>query len=248
MRFLNLFLIDCKRSIFSRRSAFAILGLTLILLLSVVDETHNGASDIAYYTFVSDFINGDFFFVIFAAVPGAVLFCMDMNSAYYRFLLTRISPVQYGVSKVISCFLSAVAVICISDFLFLVLLASRYPLIEAANMSEVFAFLEYFFVKSVVKGLFSGFLAVAALTISVKLTNLFVTLAIPLLLYQSLNLFAILAKVPALINVRYLSQLNLQAFPEVWQNLTYIVLFFVTLSAAIGALFTILAKRRFRNA
>lgn len=149
-------------------------------------------------------------FLLFAAIPGAALFCADWENRFIRFSAARCSKRARDVSKGIACFVSAVLVVVVSGK-WLDLMILRLWGFPAVNMeNRIFmalgAFDEigysewvylYFAAMIFIKACCAGAFAEFALWLSTKITGNVVTLAAPMLAYYVLNTLMMWARMPS---------------------------------------------------
>ena len=68
-------------------------------------------NDLIYIYGIFQYLDFQLLYLLFAAIPGAALFCADWENRFIRFSAQRCSKRIYGVSKGIACFVSAVLVV-----------------------------------------------------------------------------------------------------------------------------------------
>ena len=124
MRVWNVLRNDFARTVCSKAFVFAALGLTAATFLTGMDELSymQSENDLIYIYGIFQYLDFQLLFLLFAAIPGAVLFCADWENRFIRFSAQRCSKRIYGVSKGIACFVSAVLVVVVSEWLDLMIL------------------------------------------------------------------------------------------------------------------------------
>lgn len=110
MRVWNVLRNDFARTVCSKAFVFAALGLTAATFLTGMEELSymQSENDLIYIYGIFQYLDFQLLFLLFAAIPGAVLFCADWENRFIRFSAQRCSKRIYGVSKGIACFVSAV--------------------------------------------------------------------------------------------------------------------------------------------
>lgn len=194
-RFLFVVLQDLRRTIISWTFVLAVLGLAFVNIVTLFDEYQytTQSTSILYLQMLMEYRDFYIIFLLFAALPGTTLFCSDWDNRYIRFSVMRSTKNQYAISKVIACFFSAVLTVILANWLTVALFSLRYPLylpgdeMNAYGAYQVFINEEwawiYLMVSFLCKGFCAGFLSVMALWFSTIVTNVFVTLATPMLAY-----------------------------------------------------------------
>ena len=193
--FLNVLKNDLARTVCSKAFIFAALGLTAATFLTGMEELSymTPENDLIYIYGIFQYLDFQLLYLLFAAIPGAALFCADWENRFIRFSAQRCSKRIYGVSKGIACFVSAVLVVTVSEWLDLMILRLwGFPAVnmEMANQMALGAFDEigysewvylYFAAVIFIKACCAGAFAEFALWLSTKITNVFVTLAAPMM-------------------------------------------------------------------
>ena len=143
--FLNVLKNDLARTVCSKAFIFAALGLTAATFLTGMDELPymTPENDLIYIYGIFQYLDFQLLYLLFAAIPGAALFCADWENRFIRFSAQRCSKRIYGVSKGIACFVSAVLVVTVSEWLDLMILRLwGFPAVnmEMANQKALGAF------------------------------------------------------------------------------------------------------------
>jgi len=209
---------DLRRLIGSFRFAIAVIGLSGVTLLTLWDElqyTVPGETSITYIRLLIDYWNFNMVYLLFAAIPSATVFCTDWENRYIRFSVLRSSKRIYAASKAMACFFSAFLVVALSEWLNIFLLSFWYPVTNGPSEMDfgVYQVLAdqnlvplYFGIEILFKSLCAGFLCVFALWVSTKVTNVFITLAAPLLLFYVVNTVSAALRLPGILSIAKLSR------------------------------------------
>lgn len=192
----QIFRSDLRRMLFSKKIWGAAFGSAFVCFLNLL-QFHAAFTDSCSVLAAAS--QAPFFHVILlvlAAVPFSTAFCEDWDNRYIRCLLMRTSVRKYASSKVLCCFLGAL----LEGMLGLILLVIfTFPLTgklgpEAndsflLNMKANPTGLNFLFVHqqyllwivgtAAFRSLEGAVFAVFALLLSVKVTNVFITLAAP---------------------------------------------------------------------
>lgn len=249
-----------KRALLSKSFSAAVLGLAAMSLLSVWDEVSNlegNPSSVTYLYQIAEVAKFWVLYLLFAAIPGAALFCADWENRYIRFSVARCSKRVYGWALACACFLSAVLTVFAGEWLFLLILRLRWPF-AGENMlgleygcfssyAEENRVWIYFMVKILIKGFFAGFCSTFALWLSTRITNVFVALTTPIILYYVLENLTVLLRLPSALQIGKLLKVHVEIGGRPLLTLLYPVLLFSAMSLLFSALFTRGEKRRLEN-
>lgn len=209
---------DLKRMVCSFKFVVSVLALSAITLFTLFDELRYmvpGETPITYIRMVMTFLDFNIVYLLFSAIPSAIVFYTDWENRYIRFSVIRSSKKIYAISKAVSCFLTAFLVVLISEWLLILLLSFRYPINNATynmdfgiyqNLSNEYSVFGYFAIKIIFKSFCAGFLCVFALWLSTIITNIFVTLSAPLLFYYLIATLSSLFGVPSNLSIVNLSK------------------------------------------
>lgn len=258
-QFFNLLSCDFKRTLFSFRFLAAVLGFTLVTLITMFDEItffRPGDTSLVYIDAIIRYLDFHIVYLIFAAIPGTLLFCADWDNRFIRFSVVRCSKRKYAASKAIACFCSAVCVVILSEALTLLLFCPYFPLFQedsSISLGIYSAFdsadrvVWYFMVEIFYEAFCAGFLCVLALWISTIVINVFVALSTPLLAFYIINTFSFYCKVPAPFHIGYLSGGNVLINDNPWQSFFYTLFIFSVAALVFGALFVKNCVRRIEH-
>lgn len=248
---------DLKRAICSKRFAAASTGLAIVTLFGLWVESkaiRPGETTIVHIRMVLQYWQFDIVYLLFAAIPGATVFCADWENRFIRFSMPRSSKKIYGISKAISCFLSAVSVVGVSEWLIIGILSPFFPVCSLED--QMYAYSEFtapeaFFLRFGIEILFKAFcagcFAIFALWFSTKLTNTLVTLAMPVLVYYFVNTFVNALRLPGFLSVSMLSKGRIYIGDSEVLTGLYIIGFFLLIAAVFAVLFVKSCKRRVEN-
>lgn len=229
--FLNVLKNDLARTVCSKAFVFAALGLTAATFLTGMEELSymQSKNDLIYIYGIFQHLDFQLLFLLFAAIPGAALFCADWENRFIRFSAQRCSKRIYGVSKGIACFVSAVLVVVVSEWLDLMIL-------------RLWGFPAVIFIKACCAGAFAEF----ALWLSTKITNVFVTLAAPMLAYYVLNTLMMWLRMPSKFYPGMLSK-GFSMFGGAGTTTLVTCGIFAAFGAVFLVLFTRSCRRRLEN-
>lgn len=253
--FINMLTCDLKRAIFSTLFVFSVLGYVGVTLLTLFDEGTDfqpGITNIVYIYTVIRYLDFHIIYILFAAIPGALLFCFDWEHQFVRFVLIRCPKNSYTISMVLTCFISSASSVILSNTILLSLLSIQYPFFYNAtnilpdsywNYGPIF----YLLVKILCEAACAGFLSIAALALSTVLTNSFVALASPIALYYVISTVSYYFFVPQYLHISSLSQGLVQVYQNPIISLVYILFVFAIASIMVGYLFVKNCTRRIQN-
>jgi len=250
---------DLKRTILSKRFLFAVLGLSLVTIVTMFDEISSfqrGITSIAYIRVIIGYLDFYIIYLLFAAIPGTTLFCADWDNRFIRFSVVRCSKSKYAASKVIACFFSAIGVVFMSEWMTIFTLRRWFPFFEPSyeieyGLYSLFAerdkIFGYFMVKILCKAFCAGFLCVFALWLSTKIINVFVTLAAPLLSYYLISIISYAFRIPPVFQIDNLSKGNVNINNDPSLSFLFTILIFTFASIIFGSWFVRSSNRRIEN-
>lgn len=214
---------DFKRLFTSPKFWGSIFGTALIYLLNAsclgADAFHDFAS-------LLDASAAPFFqlvVLIFAALPFGTVFCEDWDNRYIRCAVMRTSLKKYLASKFISCFIGALCVGALGMLLMLVVsipflqdltFSQQNPMIVVAiqnptgiNWLAAHGWMPVWVIFiSVIRSFLGCIYAGLALLVSTKITNTFVTLAMPVIGYAIYQNVISFINIPDFLRSNFLSQ------------------------------------------
>ena len=254
--------VGLKRAFLGGGFLGAAVGLCVLSLLSIYQEAAllGPDSSVVYLYEMGNYANFWVLFLLFGAIPGATLFCSDWENQYLRFQILRSGKVPYGVSSAIVCYLSGGAAVFLGEWLFLGVLSLRYPLFSASDVlltgfdNTPFAplltssgILLFYAARFFIKACCAGFFAVVALWFSTKITNVFVTLAVPVIFHYLWENLTIAFGLPSYLDFSRIAMGHVYLNGSLAWAVWYPVLLFTALAALFGALFTRGVERRVEN-
>lgn len=214
--FSNVFL-NCKRSVYSIRFLAAIAGFLLLQLFATSDYYHSGAA-VWYLLRYSKTFGSDYFNLVICALPGAALFAEEWCSERFVFSYLRTGKKEYSVSLILSSFLLAFLVAFIGTALYIGFFSLTNPITsDTSNIvfrqqmggfanggllynGHIFA---YYLLDIINTSCYMGLFSALATMLSVVITNSYITIIMPLLMYElTSTLFSVLS-VPPLLNPHY---------------------------------------------
>ena len=209
-------LCDLKRVFFSSGFFIAVVGFVLTTLVTMFDELNylQSYSSLVYIYRIIRYLDFHIVYLLFAAIPGTLLFCSDWQNHFIHLCVIRSSPRIYASSKVISCFMSSSSVILLSETLILFLFSFHFPTFNEgssdfgayaifASQDKVWFFL---LIKIFYEALCAGSLCIFTLWVSTKITNIFVVLATPIIMYYLINTLSFAINIPPIFNIGNLSK------------------------------------------
>lgn len=260
--FFSVLVQDLRRTVLSRLFLASVLGLAIVNVATLFDELQlilPDASNVSvlYLEMLMGYRNFYMMFLLFSALPGSTLFCHDWDNRYIRFSVMRSSKSIYAASKALTCFLSAVFTVVLAEWLTVLLFSFRFKLYVPDGINGSFGVYQplitpsgvplYLTAAFLCKGFCGGALSVFALWFSTKITNVLVTLAIPMLAYYLIQVICFAIRiVPSYLLIDNLTKaLVIKGGPGT--SLLYSLGIFVAFASLFGFLFVISCKRRISN-
>lgn len=250
---------DLRRTILSWTFLAAVLGFAAINVATLFDEYQFTSADtsILYLQMLMGYRDFYIVFLLFAALPGTTLFCSDWDNRYIRFSIMRSTKNTYAASKVIACFISAVLTILLAEWLTVFIFSFKFNLYVPENSYSSYGAYQawitpegtplYLTATFLCKGFCAGFLSVTALWFSTKVTNVFVTLATPMLAYYLIQVVGFATRVlPSNLSIDNLTKAQVDVGGPTL-SLLYTLGIFSVLAALFGFLFVKSCKRRISN-
>ena len=108
-------------------AAAGIAGMNLLGVYQEVSVIGNGQTSVLYLYEISNYVNFWVLYLLFAAIPGASLFCIDWENRFFRASIIRCSKRIYGAATACACFISSMLVVLLGEWLFLFVLRIPYP-------------------------------------------------------------------------------------------------------------------------
>ncbi|SHH34359.1 hypothetical protein [Desulfosporosinus lacus] len=188
--------VDLRRAFSSFEFLLSVAGMCTVLFLSVSSQLRamvNGLmqSDVLNLYNLAHFQGFSLLSAIFATLPYSTSFCIDWNNQFIRSVVIRTNIRTYGISKALTCALAGGSAVALGEVLFILLLCLCFPLVgPEGNLNNSMLsggnLIAFFSFQILVKFFAATFFSVLALWISTYLTNVFVTLAVPILSFYFL--------------------------------------------------------------
>lgn len=262
-KFFFLFISTLKRVFLSKSFWGACAGLAIMSLISIYEEsvTLDGMETSVLYLYeIGTYANFWILYLLFAAIPGSALFCSDWENRFFRSSIVRCTKRIYGAATACACFISALVTVMVGEWLFIGVLWLRYPLIieesvlamgldhtvYAALMNSTSVLL-YFMIRICIKAFCAAFCSVFALWLSTWITNIFVALTSPIILFYFLENVGAIFQLPGQLQITTLAKGHLMAGESLSCTLLYPVFLFLAFGSLFGVFFAHRAKERVEN-
>lgn len=256
-RLINCLRVDVKYMILSPRFLLACFAYVGISLLSIMAENYPNNS-VYYLNTVYENYPFWMFYLLLGVIPGSAAFCADWETKFYRFSVVNAGKKVYAISKVVSCFFSAFLLVFLSKWLFVLILGWRWPMynnthdlfdmkvfINYASNSNIW---KYFMFRIVTVAFSAGTFSVFALWLSTKITNIFVVLFSPIILFYLVNNFTFFLGLPYEWSLIHIIKGVIVPTNRVGSGIISIIAIFIGLAAVFGFAFYFGSKRRMENA
>jgi len=241
----------------------AVIGIAIVSALNSLNFVSGAKEDI-----LQIFTSGDapFFSVvilILETLPYGTAFCSDWENRYIRPAIMRSSPIKYALSKVISCFIGALLAGVLGRLLFAALLLPFVNPVNPSTNSFVLSamnhpqgaqwflanhhYFTWILIESLERSLQGGIYATFAIFMSTKITNTFVTLAMPVIAYY---MYLNIANFFGFPNFLFMTAVfeNDGIFPDnLLLGVLYALFYAVLLSVLFGHFFVKSVKGRLEN-
>lgn len=250
---------ELKRALLSPLFVFSVCGYIVFTLLTLFDEGtafRPGITSLFYVYRVIRYLDFHILYILFAAIPSTLLFCVDWNHQFIRLLVLRSAKRNYTISKIIACFITATCSVILSNVLLLSMLGILFPLINSSSDVLPYGYLTFpgasgalifFLIKILCEAACAGFLSVTAMWLSTIISSPFVALASPLIIYYIINTISFYFELPVYIRIGSLSQGIVEICQSPFLSLAYTLLVFIIATTATGCLFAINCVRRIQN-
>lgn len=250
---------DLRRTVLSWTFLAAVLGLAFVNVASLFDEYQYFHEDtsVLYLEMLLGYRNFYMVFLLFAALPGTTLFCSDWDNRYIRFSVMRSTKNAYAAGKVIACFASAILAVVLAEWLTVLAFSFQFDLYVPRNAESSYGAYQalvtpagtplYLTAMFLCKGFCAGALSVFALWFSTKVTNVFVTLAAPMLAYYLVQVVGFATGIiPSVLSIDNLTKARVDVGGPAL-SLLYTLGIFTALALLFGLLFVRSCKRRISN-
>lgn len=204
--FISLLAVHFRQAVFSFRFLFSVCAVVLVLTFTVWDwitnfEPHH---DAIYFYVIG--IGGGSLFLLTGIIPlftFATSFASEWEQRATSFWMIRTGIRTYSVSKIIMTALTGFLVTALGFWLFILLLAIKYPLLSFISTGDAYVGLleaeapvKYLLFHITHTSLTSALFAVTALWVSTYIPNTFVTIASPLVIYMIAHRFTSQLEIP----------------------------------------------------
>lgn len=266
----RLLFMDLQRAFFGIRFWALAAGVTALYFCNTLSESlfmdHFALQDsvmsaigIARGTFFTQMM------LILAVLAYGTSFCEDWKNRNIRNIIVRSNPVSYAASKMISCAVSAFAVLFVGNLLFVLLEGiltqsmtgngADVPAVENLQQLSTFDQLKvqhqfgtWIVVQAARNALEGTIFAVLSLALSTALTNPFVILTFPIFLYFFAQIILQTGKVPDMVNLSVLYEVDGVCIGQsVVLHMLWAVAVVVILCTFSGYLFLKGVRRKFEN-
>jgi hypothetical protein len=255
---LGCFRMDLQRAFLSRSFLLSTLGMAAIYFYIVFNElmiVHSGS--VYYLNMCMDSSNFSLLALFLCAVPYSASFCEDWNNRFIRPACIRSGIGKYCASKVLVCALSGGSSIAFAHILVWLTLSLKFPLFTVGEDFSEFALLQpllqgkhivlFFICELILQFSLFTVLATFSFFISTYITNIFVTLASPLIIYCFLDNLNYMLKLPTWLDIFSVCK-GLNYFINSGISTLYVIAYVGLLCAIIGMLTIHSVKRRIQYA
>lgn len=208
---------NCKYNLRSIRFCAAIAGYLLLLVFATADHYHSGA-EVWYLLRLSRDSGSYYFSLVICALPGAALFSEEWCSEKFIFSYLRTGKRQYAFSMIFSSFLSAFLVAFIGTALYIGFYSLMNPI--TSDTGDVFFVQQmgtysngkllydghifaYYLLNVINTSCFMGLFSALATMLSTIFTNSYITIIMPLLMYEIISTLCSVFSAPLLLNPNY---------------------------------------------
>lgn len=208
---------NCKYTLRSVRFWAAVAGYLALLIFATSDNYHSGA-EVWYLLRASREFGSYYFSLVICALPGAALFAEEWCSERFIFSYLRTGKKEYAVSVILSSFLSAFFVAFIGTALYIGIYSLINPITTDVNdifftqqmgsysnggllyNGHIFA---YYFLDIINTSCFMGLFSALAAMLSAIFTNSYITIIMPLLMYEIIATLGSVLSAPLLLIPNY---------------------------------------------
>lgn len=208
---------NCKYTLSSARFWAAVAGYLTLLIFATADYYHSEA-EVWYLLHYSRTFGSYYFNLVICALPGAALFAEEWCSDRFVLSYSRSGKKEYAVSTILSSFLSAFLVAFIGTALYVGIYSLINPITSDAG-DIVFAqqisgyanggllynghIFAYYFLEIFNTSCFMGLFSALATMLSTVLTNSYITIIMPLVLYEIISTLCSVLHAPMLSHPYY---------------------------------------------
>ncbi len=217
-KILSLTCVNLKRTVISVKFPAAI-ALYLLLLFYALTDLYDESGSVVYFLhFVLEY-STVYLCVTICSMPNAAIFADDWCSGKFLFSYIRSGKKQYSVSLIIAAFLTAFLVAFLGCILFIVILSFKHPLMGDLNDISFIQLMEvclnggllhnghvllYYIAAAGTQGCLAGLFSALSVMISIIITNSYITLVMPLLLFEVITNILSFLKAPLILNPYYI--------------------------------------------
>lgn len=257
--FTNTLVCELKRAIISKRFFLSVIGYAVITLITLLDEGtdfQSGSTSLLYIYMIIRYLDFHVLYIMFAAIPSAVLFCIDWDHQFIRFFVIRSSKKYYTRAKAIACFITAASVVLLSNVLLLAIFRIRFPLYNINSdvlpkgyhsWSSSGGALIYLLIKILCEAACAGFLSVTAMWLSTIIVSSFVAIATPMIAFYTISTISYYFQLPVNLHIGSLSQGLVEINQDPILSLLYTLFMFIMASTLSAYFFSKNCVRRLQN-
>ena len=196
--FRKILFVDMKRAFTHPRLYVSIIGVTISIYFALQDSLVHSIrrnNDLRYLMAIN--LAGFVVSFVFCSIPYSTVLCEDLQDRYIRPMVIRCTIRKYVLSKVITAYISAVAVMVIGTQIFLCIdaITAKEQFLDPGHFQAgCYGLLVqtghisfYSFITSLQQGMLAGTLVVAAMYVSLFTINKAAILSSPLIMYQLLS-------------------------------------------------------------
>ena len=252
-------LFELKNALCSKRFLFTVVVMTFLSMCSLINEM-KAIPDASVYYFYMVYFYYPIWLIAFvlAPIPGAISFCIDWNTCFYRMKIIRCGKKNYILSKIIITWVTAFLTVAFSQMLMFALLVSFKPVFlngdgnalkggiyqDYLNTSGLWI---YFTSKVFFQSVGVAFFAVFALWISTKITDILVVMTAPIIGYYLIDNISICLGLPRYLSIPRLIKGNIEIVKGIGYTWLYVGGIFGGLALLFSWLFFKNCKRRIEN-
>lgn len=266
---------DLKRACLSTRFIISVLFMVGVFCFSAMQSIIMRMPWITTYAEGTNLAPDSFNVILLlpiCIVPGAILFCEDWDTKYYRFLCSRSSIRKYSVSKIITCIISTILISFIGRIIFFIIITMITPpetststintqiinlkrgigiypnlYLRSTNLEEINIF-TFFLLTAFAFSLLCAFVGLLSLIISTWTNNLFIIVGAPVVIYYILRLVSNFLGLPYKFNPIFLGIAHLNCdLNGIGTILLFTSIYFLVLCAISGVIFARSIRRKIQN-
>lgn len=256
---MRVILFELKNALFSKRFWGIVAAMLFFSMCSLANEMRAIPDSSVYYFYMVYFYYPMWLIIlVLATIPGAISFCVEWKTKVYRLKVIRCGKKIYLLSKIAETWLIAFAATLFSQILLLGMLSIGRPAFLSGDGNALRegiyqAYLNengiwvYFISKSFFLALGSGFFAILALWVSVKITDILVVVTMPMIGYYLIENLSVWLEIPSWLSVSRLIKGNVQVLGGVGYTWLYESCIFGAGVLIFSLLFFKSCRRRIEN-